>query len=59
MEYSCCFCSKTEEETPLIELSSNLLFIGKSHFDFSHVFFELFKINVRQVPFDVLFTYFY
>lgn len=44
MEFLCSFCGKIEEEAPLIELSSNLLFIGKSHYDFIHVFYELFKI---------------
>lgn len=44
MGYFCSFCTKIEEEVPLIELSSNLLFIGKSHYDFTFVFYELFKI---------------
>lgn len=57
MEYSCCFCTKVEEEAALIELSSNYLFIGKSHYDFAHVFYELFTI-VSHVSFNVLFTYF-
>lgn len=44
MEFSCSFCWSREEEVPLIELSSNLLYIDKVHYDFPHVFEELFNV---------------
>lgn len=44
MEFRCCFCSAIEEEVPLIELSSNLLVIENTHYEFSRVFAELFGL---------------
>lgn len=44
MEYSCAFCSRTEDEDPLIEISSNSLIIDQNRYEFSHIFHELFGI---------------
>lgn len=44
MEFCCCFCSAIEEEVPLIELSSNLLVIENTHYEFARVFAELFGL---------------
>lgn len=41
MEFRCCFCSAIEEEVPLIELSSNLLVIENTQYEFVRVFGEL------------------
>ncbi|CRK88036.1 CLUMA_CG001822, isoform A [Clunio marinus] len=43
MEFSCGFCTKTEEEVPLIEISSNSLLISGKSFEFLHIFHELFE----------------
>jgi hypothetical protein len=44
MENSCCFCNKTEQEVPLIEIASNSLLLGKSYYEFPQIFQELFEL---------------
>lgn len=44
MNTSCCFCGKTEDEVPLIEIASNSLLIGNSYYEFSQIFQDLLGI---------------
>lgn len=44
MDFFCCFCSKTEEEVPLIEITSNSLFIDKTYHEFPNLFHDLFGL---------------
>jgi hypothetical protein len=45
MSYFCAFCSKLEdEEEPLIEVTTNLLYINKKHYEFQQVFADLFNL---------------
>ena len=45
MEMLCCFCGKNEDEAPLIEIATNILLIGHKHYEFSHIFHELFGVS--------------
>ena len=56
MDEFCCFCSCVDEESLLVELSTNLLLIDKSHYEFTRVFNDLFGIVSFVYIFD-LFTF--